>query len=393
MRPTVHRQHMTHRSRPRAAVALGASLALVLGVHGGLAAQPEPDIDTACRDDAQRGEHFGDVDRSDTHAGAIDCLWVYGIVQGVGGGDGFTFNPGDEVTREQMASFTANMLRALPDRVHQLPDADQPVFEDADLISSAHRSNVATLVEAGVVTGYDDDTFRPARSIDRAQMATFIARALETVLDGELPRDAGGFGDVDGVHAVNIEKLTAIGVVQGIDADRYGPTQVTTRAQMASFVARALDHLAVEDVFVPGSFGVSEDGARQVLTEVEIGAHDGFDRTSITTGGDDREPGWQVRYVDDPVAHGSGAPVDVEGDAVLRVVVTGTAPPTELDDPDDAFDGETLRLEGESIVEIVDVGWFEGQHLLFVGTTGLHAFDVERLPDRFGIYLDVSHGS
>lgn len=374
-------------SRPRATLALGAAAALLVGTDAGAVAQEARSIDTACRDDAQAIDHFDDVDPTGPHAGAIDCLWAYGVVQGAAG-DGFEFRPGHDVTRQQMASFTANLLRALPDRTYQLPEGGEPPAEDADRIAPAHRSNVAALYETGVVAGHEDDTFRPGETIDRAQTASFVARALEEALGAELPRDEGAFDDVDGVHRESVEKLAAVGVVQGDGAGEYDPSATTTRAQMASLVARSLDHLTTEGALVPLSFGVADDGAQQVLTEVEAGEHDGFDRASITTAGDEASPGWEVRYTDEPVAAGSGQSVDVAGDAVLEVVMTGTAPPTEHDDP---WDGETITIEGEGIVEVVDAGWFEGRHQVFVGTTGPNAFEVDRLTDRPGVLLDVQH--
>lgn len=393
MRRRQAREHTrTGSTAPRATIAVGASIALLAGAHAGAAAQESQGIDTACRDDAQVVDHFEDVDRASPHAGAIDCLWAYGVVQGSAtDGDGFVFRPGQDVTRQQMASFTANLLRALPDRTYQLPEADEPPAADADSIASAHRSNVASLYEAGIVAGYEDDTFRPGETIDRAQTAAFVARALEEALGEELPRDEGAFDDVAGVHVESIEKLAAIEVVKGVEEDRYAPDRTTSRAQMASLVARSLEHLTVEAALVPWSYGVADDGAQQVLTEVEVGQHDGFDRASITTDGDDAAPGWQIHYTDDPVAPGSGEPVEVEGDAVLQVVITGTAPPTELEEGE-PWDGETIAVEGEGIVEVVDVGWYEGRHQLFVGTTDAHGFEVERLSDRYGIHIDVHHG-
>lgn len=378
----------TRATTPRATVALGAAAALLVGANATAAAQEARSIDTACRDDAQAIDHFDDVDPAGPHAGAIDCLWAYGVVQGAAG-DGFEFRPGQDVTRQQMASFTANLLRTLPDRTYQLPEGGDPPADDADRIAPAHRGSVAALYENGVVSGREDGTFRPGDHIDRAQTASFVARALEEALGAELPRDDGAFDDVDGVHQESVEKLAAVGVVQGDGDGAYDPTATTTRAQMASLVARSLDHLTAEGALVPLSFGVADDGAQQVLTDVDVGEHDGFDRASITTDGDVAAPGWQVRYTDEPVAAGSGESVDVAGDAVLEVVMTGTAPPTALDG--EPWDGETIALEGAGIVEVVDAGWFEGRHQVFVGTAGPNDFAVDRLDDRPGVFLDVSH--
>jgi hypothetical protein len=381
------------RSSSRVALALGASLALVFSTQAAAGAQEAPyerGIDDACRAGAQEANHFDDVEPGDPHASAIHCLWAYAIVQGNVHDGGFVYQPHDNVTRQQMASFTGSQLRALPDRYYQVPDVDEPDFADADRISAAHQRNVAVLQEAGIVSGYADGTYRPHLSIDRAQMATFIARAIEGVTGAELPR-ADVFDDVSGPHASNIEKLAAIGVVQGVDEGTYGPDRSTTRAQMASFVAGSLDYLAGQGLLIPLAFAEHDETARLVITDAEVGEHDDHDRATFTMAGDDAQPGWQIRYTDEPVAHGSGQPVDVAGDAVLEVVFTGMAPPPGLDDEDDAWDGETITVDGDGIVEVENVGWYEGRHQLFIGTTDLNWFSVEQLDDPQRVYLDVSH--
>ena len=74
-------------------------------------------------------------------------------------------------------------------------------------------------------------------------MATFLARALGL----EVPEVSAGFGDVDpgSVHASSIEALFASGVTVGCAAEplRFCPNRSVTRAQMASFLIRALTRL------------------------------------------------------------------------------------------------------------------------------------------------------
>jgi hypothetical protein len=386
------------RTAPSTHTRMSATSALVLGAAVVLAVGPQPasaqgspgarGIDTACRDGAQHVDRFTDVDRDDPHAGAIDCLWAYGTVQGR---TFDTYEPRSSVTRQQVASFAANSLREVPDRHYVLPDEEDPDFTDRDTIAPAHRSNVASLQEAGIVRGYEDGTYRPGVPIDRAQMASFLARSLETATGEELPRDEGVFDDVDdGAHEESIEKLAAIGVVEGREDGTYRPDASTSRAQMASFVARSLDFLAAEEWLVPLSFQLRDEGAARGLTDVEIAAHDGFDRVTFELDAGEGTTGWDIRYVDEAVAHGSGEEVDVEGDAILRVTLKGMALPPSLEE--DVYDGERVFHGGAGIVEVVDVGTYEGYRQLYVGTAGLHPFAVDRIEDPLRIHLDVAHG-
>ncbi len=373
----------------RIGIAMGATLALVMAVPA--TAQTTDDvwsINSACRGDTQTAERFDDIDGSGAHDDAIRCLGAYGIVQGFTAADGgFEYRAGQDVTRQQMASFIANTLRGVPNEYYTLPDGGDPDFDDAPNISEAHVANVADLQEAGIVTGYDDGTFRPDVAIDRAQMASFIARSIEQVTGEELPR-GDGFDDVSGAHEENIEKLQGINIVQGQGDGTYDPDGVTTRAQMASFIARSLSYLIEQGQFIPMAY--QEPTATSLyVTDAEVGEHDAEDRATFTLEGDDGQVGWQIRYTDNPVAHGSGQSVDVEGDAVLEVILTGV---TYSEDPDDTW-ADAISVEGDGIVEVESVGTYEGRYQVFIGTTGLNWFEVDRLDDPERAFIDVLHGN
>ena len=79
------------------------------------------------------------------------------------------------------------------------------------------------------------------RSVTRAQMASFLVRAFR-LPQAQTP---AGFTDTEGnVHAANIDTLAAAGITIGCATDplRYCPNQAVTRAQMATFLHRALNH-------------------------------------------------------------------------------------------------------------------------------------------------------
>ncbi|MCY4664284.1 MAG: S-layer homology domain-containing protein, partial [Acidimicrobiaceae bacterium] len=77
--------------------------------------------------------------------------------------------------------------------------------------------------------------------VTRAQMATFLVRAL----DLQPPEEPAGFADVDpaGAHSADIEALAAAGITAGCGTEplRYCPDSPVTRGQMATFLVRALD--------------------------------------------------------------------------------------------------------------------------------------------------------
>jgi hypothetical protein len=376
----------------RSTLALATAVALVATQLGaGAVTAAEPGIDLACDDRAQQAGVFVDVPAHVAHAGAIDCLWVYGIVRGHATAKGNLFDPVSAVTRQQMASFIANTLDRLPDSSYALPAARRsgPSFTDAGRIGAPHLDNVDRLQLAGIVSGYGDGTFRPGERLDRAQMATFLVRALETATGVELPREAA-FTDIAGTHQANIEKLATLGIARGFDGAVFGPSASITRAQMASLLARALGHLVAEGALVPVAFAPSEGGGQLGVAGIHTAVQPGSDRITFDLNGAEGTAGWHVRYVDRAIEHGSGQVIDVDGAAIIEVVLTGMALPFELDD--DLWDRDRIVVGGDGIVEIVNRHVYEGRHQFFVGTTGLHPFHVDRTTDDAQrIELEVTH--
>ena len=89
-----------------------------------------------------------------------------------------------------------------------------------------------------IVGGYDDGTYRPAVSVDRASMAVFMSRALKL----NLMAFQGLFSDVTSTHwaAQYIEAVARAGVAGGYEDGTYRPATVITRDAMAVFVARGM---------------------------------------------------------------------------------------------------------------------------------------------------------
>ncbi len=377
-------------------VATAAVAALLLGFGAQASFAEEPPfargIDRAC-DQANAADQFSDVDPAAAHSDAIDCLWVYGVVQGRFDDHGIVYGPGEPVSRQQMASFVARGMERVLDRFHEMPDVDDddgfapvPPFEDGEQVNTSHRRSVTQLAEMGIVSGFDDGTFRPGELVTRAQVATYVAGALEELIGEQLPR-AEVFDDVSGVHQPAIEKLAAIGVVQGRADGTFGPNEPSTRAQMASYIARSLDYLVEAWVLYPTAYDPGGLGATLGVTDVEFEQIELHERVTFTLEGDDAQAGWRVEYVDAAFTDGKGEEVDVEGGAILRVILTGIGFPDDVDA--DLWEDSPLVTDGALVLEVVDTGMFEGQQTLFIGVTDLRHFTVERLEDPQRIAIDV----
>ncbi len=100
---------------------------------------------------------------------------------------------------------------------------------------------IARMVELGIATGYADGTYRPNAPVSRGEMAVFLDRAFESLAsDGDL----APFTDVsaEAFFAPATDALFDAGVTLGCSAEplAYCPLDAVSRAEMASFLARVL---------------------------------------------------------------------------------------------------------------------------------------------------------
>ena len=146
---------------------------------------------------------------------------------------------------------------------------------------------------------------------------------------------------------------------------------------------RMMDGLTLADVEPLGG-PASTDPARTehrgdpiVLTDVTVEGFTGFDRITLAIDGDG-QAGWDVAYEDTPRSQGSGTPVEVAGDATLRVTLTGAALPPDA--PVAPYDGpERIQPTSTAVVEeLLDDAVFEGRHDLFLGLDRERPFRVGR---------------
>jgi hypothetical protein len=132
--------------------------------------------------------------------------------------------------------------------------------------------------------------------------------------------------------------------------------------------------------------------ASVTVSNIRLGRHDGFDRVVFEVGGTGT-PGWDVRYVDSPSSQGSGEPVDVAGDAVLQVTLTGAGYPYDTGVEEYSASGPLSAADTKAVTEVVFDATFEGTTMAFVGTTGRTPFRVYQLANPVRVVLEVADPS
>lgn len=177
---------------------------------------------------------FVDID-GNIHAENIEFLNQLGAALPCDDGP-TSFCPEDPMRREDLAAF---MVRAL-----ELPPATTDYFTDDNGLE--FEDDINALMQAGITRGCnppDNTRFCPDNTVTRGQTAAFIVRAWSLT-------DAGPgdwfIDDDDSVFEGDIDRLATVRITRGCNPpsnDRYCPDTKLTRAQMSSFLARALTDL------------------------------------------------------------------------------------------------------------------------------------------------------
>lgn len=167
-----------------------------------------------------------------------------------------------EVYRQPDGSVPCSVVGRDPHTTTACPPDVVPPAGFVDTRGNTHRHAIDCGAWHGIVRGTDRDSFWPSTELNRAQMATFLTRLLHrTAARLPAPRDQG-FTDIAGnFHADAINQLAQVGIVQGTSASTFAPSAVVTRAQLATFVVRAYEFAAAEDLPAEQDWFTDDDGS------------------------------------------------------------------------------------------------------------------------------------
>ena len=151
-----------------------------------------------------------------------------GYVSGMGDG---TFNPLGSTTRAQFAAMIANAMgyEADPDVESAFPDVADDYWGKA-AINFCYQNEI--------ITGYDDGTFQPEKTITRQEAASILKNAFNlTGNSGEkFPDDSA----IAGWAKENVYAVKHSGLMKGdADTGNFRPTSTIIRAEAASILMNA----------------------------------------------------------------------------------------------------------------------------------------------------------
>jgi len=113
-------------------------------------------------------------------------------------------------------------------------------FKDVNKSHWAYES-IKQVAEKGLVTGYDNGTYKPSAQVTRAEFATFLSRVFDSS-----ERITASFNDVPGTHWANdaIQEGLALGFikVEDFSNNKFEPNKPMTRGEMSRWLANGLAH-------------------------------------------------------------------------------------------------------------------------------------------------------
>lgn len=148
-----------------------------------------------------------------------------------------TFRPGKSMTRAEAASILAKLQR-LP-----LTDSSKPAFSDAN---GWYNAVINAVVKAGYMKGYPDGSFKPDKPITRAEFATMLSHFMSA------KTASNPFTDTNGNWAKEaIDKAYAQGIIKGYEDNTFRPAADVSRAEAVAMVNRTFNIKKAGDVKNP----------------------------------------------------------------------------------------------------------------------------------------------
>lgn len=157
---------------------------------------------------------------------------------------------------EGIAEMWTNMMEAFEEapESYSTYKNSQVDFEDVPA-EEWYGDDVYYLTTEGVITGYEDETYKPANEITRAEFITMMMRALEdkgyyvdqcASVYGCM-WETGGFSDIyaEDWYAEYVYSAQMAGIVEGYEDGTFKPNNLITRAEAVQMVYNAIESVEI----------------------------------------------------------------------------------------------------------------------------------------------------
>lgn len=160
----------------------------------------------------------------------IHYLYDRGLINGT---TSTTFSPTLSVTREQAAAIIGRALKLNgTQRATSFPDVSRHSYASGYIQSA---------VDAKILTGYPDGTFKPSQTMTRGEMAYLLSRAFSLSQTSQVTFNDVPYNGQQTSLYMAINKIATAGITNGTGNGNFSPNKQLVRREFAIFIARALN--------------------------------------------------------------------------------------------------------------------------------------------------------
>jgi hypothetical protein len=128
----------------------------------------------------------------------------------------------------------------------------------------------------------------------------------------------------------------------------------------------------------------SDDPAKALaLTGMRAARHEGFARVVLEFSGEGTPGVWRAAWTEEAVEQGRGLPIQVEGEAVLDLVIDGTP----MTASESSYPSGTHTRAGD--LDVVSDGAFEDNTHVVIGAPTARQFQIGFLSDPVRMVIDI----
>ncbi|MBB6734084.1 Ig-like domain-containing protein [Cohnella sp. CBP 2801] len=153
-----------------------------------------------------------------------------------------------DVFTAQTDQFAGFAVLSVAEQTEQTPPPslpDEPDIHLGDISGHWAETEIEAAVAKGIVTGYQDGSFRPNQQVSRVEFTAMLNRALKLNGSGDSSgsSEQPAFADAASIPAwarSSVAEAMAQGLIQGFADGTFRPGDLMSRAEMAAIAARAL---------------------------------------------------------------------------------------------------------------------------------------------------------
>ena len=178
---------------------------------------------------------FADVQKQ-WYATYIDRISVMGITTGIIDKGTRVYKPDAPLSRAEFVTMLGRMLKL------SAPNQSLSVFKDASSIPSYAAGYIKAAYARGIISPYEDGTFKPNQNITREEMAVILIKAMGLKASG----DATAFKDQEDITAsarAYVAKAVEKGILSGKPDGKFHPADPLTRGEAAKVIIEMVEVL------------------------------------------------------------------------------------------------------------------------------------------------------